>query len=174
MPIAISENELLADLNGWYQAEAHLIDRACNLTGGGWEQWATVQFLFWQLTHRGAQAPSYKREYIAPPFPKRAFDIAYNMPTEVLVDSRHPLILTQWKALRDGNAASTGANTDIGTLQEIGQELGKTIPTYPLLVILSPQDVGFKGSGVVGPLTPGGVRLYVSSAATFQGSWKPS
>ncbi|MCP2342148.1 hypothetical protein [Actinomadura rupiterrae] len=169
MPTAISEKELLDDLNGWYQAEAPLIDKACNLKGGGWEQWAIVQFLFWQTAHRGAQAPSYQREYIAPPFPERAFDIAYNMPKDVLVDSHHPLILTQWKALRDGNAASMGAQTDIGTLQEVRRVLGKTVQIYPMLVILSPQEVGFPGRGVVGPLSAGGVRLYVSSSGTFPG-----
>ncbi|MBV9010530.1 MAG: hypothetical protein JO272_00535 [Pseudonocardiales bacterium] len=166
----ITPAEGLQDLIGWMTGRGQILDFVRSLNGGGgWEQWAVIDFLRYQFPLRSQVQPlSYQRELRIPGL-KRAFDIAYNLPSgaDGPPTQQYPLILTQWKCLNDGNAASMGAQTDIGTLGEAMQRIPLGYSWLPVLVILCPQPVGFPGVQSQGvPGTP--VMLHASSPATWQ------
>ncbi len=138
--------DLLNDLMAWVTADAAVVEGVRRLRGGGgWEQWSVLQFLRWQIPHRGqGDDLDYHREFPVPGIPRR-FDIAYNCVTVQLdVDPNYPVILTQWKCGNDGNGVAYEVNKDLGTLVEIKRPGGEQA-WKPLIVVLCPEPVPFAG-----------------------------
>jgi hypothetical protein len=162
---AITQEQLLRDLEGWLGADATAIQQARRLQGGGgWEQWCIIQFLRWQLN---AQPPGidfeYQRELSLWSGPvQRRFDIGYNY--ESFNARQAPLILTQWKAGNNGNYVSSEVTRDLGTLTEFSHFEG----VEPLIVALCPEKVNFPGVAESGPVDGTNVRIYVSTPQTWQ------
>ncbi|GAA2427956.1 hypothetical protein GCM10010191_46090 [Actinomadura vinacea] len=173
MPEAITPQQGFNDFWTWINAEIQSIETARALKGGGgWEQWALIQFLLWQTARR--PTVSYQREFKVKGL-RRAFDIAYNLPSNVPITPDKPLILTQWKAKNDGNEASREAQTDLGTLQEFKQHIythvetvaGMKVPILPILVILCPEQVNFQGVQPSEKIGNSDVRLWTSTDKTL-------
>lgn len=158
-------DNLFSDLTQWAAAEAVALNEVVSFSkNGGWEQWCVVQFLRWQL-HQGnaAQGLNFEREWNAP---GRRYDIAYNTANEADVNG-YPIILTQWKALKDG--ISYDVFGDIGTLTEIEKHMRSLNRTWqPVIVGLTLRRAEFPGAKALPNIPASNVQLFVSSDATWQ------
>lgn len=162
----LSVDNLYNDLTQWAAADAVALNEAVTLSkNAGWEQWCVVQFLRWQLHQaNAAQGLNFEREWNAP---GRRYDISYNSLPEPDVNA-FPIILTQWKAMKDG--VSYDIFKDIGTLTEIEKHMRSLNRTWqPVIVGLTLRGAEFPGAQAL-PSTPtANVQIFVSTDAT----WKP-
>ncbi len=169
----LSEEELRFDLQAWLWAEAAVIEMARGLRGGGgWEQWAVVQFLRWQdAKYQGDGGVNYQREWPLQEGPKsRRFDIAYNcVAGQPAPDAEHPLIFSQWKTGYNDNTVSAEVTKDIQTLVEPLRAAHVPAPWLPLIVVFGPPGVTFAGSWTPENAPPATqVRITLSTADTWK------
>ncbi|MEU5877249.1 hypothetical protein [Spirillospora sp. NPDC047279] len=171
----IDQRVFFNDLWEWFGQVAPTIEKARTLKGGGgFEQWAVIEFLRWQTAKRGPDL-NYRREYTAAKGLKRRFDVAYNCPDVAPPGKDDPVMLTQWKCGNTANSVSMEIQKDIGTFSEaLGTGLG-TAPqpqlgsdyVEPFIIAFSPEPL-ISQSMWVGPAVAGtALLLQISTDATL-------